>query len=200
MTTKTKTELTAEFIDLMNQFEENQDDFNLAMALNDLDGEIEQKADQCAFVIQELGEDEETYKARKKYYDGFRKENADAEKACHNKKQRLHDSLLWMLKETGKTDFMTENFKFKVGGVGGKRGVEYDCDDANTIFVDIALENPEINDAYLALKNSIKEKFGFCPFIPFFNFDKDAVRSYLELGGELPFATLAEKKEKVRIK
>jgi len=200
MTDKTKYELTTEFIELMEHFEQDPDNFELAMALNDLNGEIEQKADQCAFVLQELGEDEEIFKARKKYYDGFRKENADAERACHNKAKRIHDSLLWMLKETGNTDMMTGNFKFKVGGVGGKRAVEYKHPKAEDLWVEAYDSNEKVRFAMDALYAAMVEKYGVMPFLFDFKYNTSAISDYLEGGNDLPFAKLADKKEKVRIK
>lgn len=200
MTDKTKFELTTEFIDLMDRFEQDPDNFELAMALNDLEGEIKQKADQCAFMLQELGENEEIYKARKKYYDGIRKENADAEKTCHNKAKRINDSLLWMLKETGNTDLMTDNFKFKVGGVGGKRSIEYKYDDPEDLWTEVYNANEKIGFALDALYEAVLEEYGMMPFLFECKYSTGAIRNELEKEHELPFARLADKKEKVRIK
>lgn len=193
-------ELTIERERLNELFADDPDNLELAMELLESEEALEDKADGYAAMMDRLGAEKAAHDGRKKYYYDKQKACKSASDSCERQINYMNERLLWMMKETGKTEFVTDKHKYKVGGVGGKRAVEYSDDDANSVFLDIALADQEVNGAYIALRSALIDKFGFSPFIPVFKFNTDDIRQHLEDGEELPFAKLADKKEKVRIK
>ena len=108
-----------------------------------------------------------------------RKEQAkkltDLAKANENKADRLRANLLWFLEQRGVNRQETQRHSLSVGKTGGKRPVSY---------VD-NLDPATLPEKYQSVKVEV---------------NKDAVRSDLESGEQLPFAVLGDRQTILRIK
>lgn len=93
-------------------YEENIDEQCVLDTLESIEGEIEDKADNYAIIIKELLGDAEICKQEK-----IRLEKR--QKSFENRSKLLLNRLEEVLRETGKTDFKTSLFSFKIQKNGG---------------------------------------------------------------------------------
>ena len=143
-----------------------QDDIDEQMVLDTLEsieGEIEDKADNYARVIREL----EAIRDAKKE-EMYRQQ--DGARLLDNRIKFLKQNLFNVMKQTGKTNFATELFTFRIQKNGGKRALTIDG---------------EVPEEYT--KTVIEN-------------DTDKIRAELEAGKELDFAHLEAQGESLRIK
>ena len=101
-----------------------QDDVDEQMILDTLEsieGEIEDKADNCAYIITEILNDANACKVEK---DRLEKR----QKSLENKAKNLKKNLAEIMKNTGKTNFKTQLHTFRIQKNGGKRALTIDGD------------------------------------------------------------------------
>ena len=101
-----------------------QDDVDEQMILDTLEsieGEIEDKADNYAYIITEISNDANACKLEK---DRLEKR----QKSLENKAKNLKKNLAEIMKNTGKTNFKTQLHTFRIQKNGGKRALTIDGD------------------------------------------------------------------------
>ena len=101
-----------------------QDDVDEQMILDTLEsieGEIEDKADNYAYIITDLQNSANACKTEK---DRLEKR----QKSLENKAKNLKKGLMETMKNTGKTNFKTELHTFRIQKNGGKRALTIDGD------------------------------------------------------------------------
>lgn len=106
-------ELAGQYKILENAVELNPDDEELKKLLEEVDDEIEAKADNYAKLIKNLEAE----------IDGFDKEIkrfSERKTARQNFIKRLKENLMYSMKQTGKTKFKTKLFSFGIQKNGGK--------------------------------------------------------------------------------
>ena len=89
--------------------------------LESIEGEIEEKADNYAYIITDL---QNSVTACKNEKDRLEKR----QKSLENKAKNLKKSLMETMKNTGKTNFKTELHTFRIQKNGGKRALTIDGD------------------------------------------------------------------------
>lgn len=157
-------ELTATYQRLQNEIENGEDYDGILAVIGD---EIEEKADGYARVIRNMEAQAAAFKEEEKRIAEKRKR---LEAGVEKLKQNLFDSM----KKTGKTDFKTELFSFKIQKNGGKQPVIVDVKDTSELPDDLV----KITEAP----------------------DLEAIRTYIEETGDLSYAHLGERGESLRIK
>lgn len=157
-------ELTATYQRLQNEIENGEDYDGILAVIGD---EIEDKADGYARVIRNMEAQVASFKEEEKRIAEKRKR---LESGVEKLKQNLFDSM----KKTGKTDFKTELFSFKIQRNGGKQPVIVDVKDTS-----------ELPDELVKITEAP---------------DLDAIRKYIEETGDLSYAHLGERGESLRIK
>lgn len=100
-------------------YEEDVDEQCVLDTLEAIEGEIEDKADNYAFIINELLADANVCKEEK-----IRLEKR--QKQFEKKAKRLKKALETIMKETGKTNFKTSLFTFRIQKNGGKQALTID--------------------------------------------------------------------------
>lgn len=101
-----------------------QDDVDEQMifdTLENIEGEIEDKADNYAYIIAGILNDANACKAEK---DRLEKR----QKSLENKAKNLKKNLMEVMKDTGKTNFKTQLHTFRIQKNGGKRALTIDGD------------------------------------------------------------------------
>lgn len=93
-------------------YEEEIDEQCILDTLESIEGEIEDKADSYAIIIKELLADSEACKQEKLRLEA-------RQKSFENRAKLLKTKLEEVMKETGKTDFKTSLFNFKIQKNGG---------------------------------------------------------------------------------
>ena len=110
-------ELTQEYKYLLEMLEEESDDETVKAVISDtlelLEGDIEAKADQIAYIIRELDADEEMLKKEEQRL------RAKRESIVRNR-QRLKENLMEAMRLTGKEKFKTKLNSFGIRKAGGK--------------------------------------------------------------------------------
>lgn len=157
-------ELTNDYETVLNMlYDEDIDEQMIFDTLESIDGEIEDKADGYAKIIKELETKRDARKAEAKRL-------TDNVALFDNKIKRLKQNLFNAMKATGKTNFTTNLFIFRIQKNGGKR----------TLIID-----GEVPEEYtkIVIEN-----------------DTDKIRQALESGEKLPFAHLEAQGESLRIK
>lgn len=99
-----------------------QDDVDEQMILDTLEsieGEIEDKADNYAYIIAEIKNDVNACKAEKTRLE-------KRQKVLENRENRLKNYLADIMKNTGKTNFKTQLHTFRIQKNGGKRALTID--------------------------------------------------------------------------
>ena len=99
-----------------------QDDVDEQMILDTLEsieGEIEDKADNYAYIIAEIKNDVNACKAEKTRLE-------KRQKVLENRENRLKNYLTDIMKNTGKTNFKTQLHTFRIQKNGGKRALTID--------------------------------------------------------------------------
>lgn len=99
-----------------------QDDVDEQMILDTLEsieGEIEEKADNYAYIITEIQNDVNACKLEKDRLD-------KRQKSLENKVKNLKRNLMEIMKNTGKTNFKTQLHTFRIQKNGGKRALTID--------------------------------------------------------------------------
>ena len=144
-------------------YDENIDEQMILDTLESIDGEIEDKADNYAKIIKEMEAKRDTRKAEAKRL-------TDSASVFDNRIKYLKQNLFNSMKTTGKTNFTTDLFTFRIQKNGGKRALTIDG---------------EVPKEY---QKAIIEN------------DTDKIRQALEEGKELKFAHLEPQSESLRIK
>lgn len=142
-----------------------QDDVDKQMirdTLEGIDGEIEDKADGYAKIIKEMELKRDARKAEAKRL-------TDSASVLDNRIKYLKQNLFNTMKQTGKTNFTTNLFTFRIQKNGGKRALTIDGD-VPAEYTKTIIEN-----------------------------DTDKIRQALEEGKELSFAHLEAQGESLRI-
>ena len=156
-------ELTNNYETVSNMlYDENIDEQMVLDTLESIDGEIEDKADNYAKIIKEM---EARRDARKKEA----KRLTDSASVFDSRIKYLKQNLFNSMKITGKTNFTTDLFTFRIQKNGGKRALTIDGD---------------VPEEY---QKTIVEN------------DTDKIRQALEDGQKLPFAHLEAQSESLRI-
>lgn len=143
-------------------YQYNVDEQMILDTLESIEGEIEDKADGYAKVIREL----EAMRDAKKE-EMYRQQ--DGARLLDNRIKYLKQNLLNVMKQTGKTNFATNLFTFRIQKNGGKRALTIDGDVPKE-YTKTIVEN-----------------------------DTDKIRQALESGEELSFAHLEPQSESLRI-
>lgn len=144
-------------------YEEEVDEQCVLDTLESIEGEIEDKADNYAKIIKELEALREARKAEAKRLN-------ESANILDNRIKFLKGNLFDVMKETGKTKFVTELFSFNICKNGGKQALTIDGEVPEE-FIKVIIEN-----------------------------DTDKIREKLENGENLPFAHLEPRGESLRIK
>ena len=143
-------------------YQYNVDEQMILDTLESIEGEIEDKADGYAKVIREL----EAMRDAKKE-EMYRQQ--DGARLLDNRIKYLKQNLLNVMKQTGKTNFATNLFTFRIQKNGGKRALTIDGAVPKE-YTKTIVEN-----------------------------DTDKIRQALESGEELSFAHLEPQSESLRI-
>ena len=106
-------------------YEKEIDEQCILDTLESIEGEIEDKADNYAIIIKELSADAEACKREKQRLEA-------RQKSFENKVKFLKDTLEKVMRETGKTDFKTSLFSFKIQKNGGLAPLWVDEDYSNS--------------------------------------------------------------------
>mgnify|MGYP005814964695 CR=1 FL=1 len=144
-------------------YDENIDEQMILDTLESIDGEIEDKADNYAKIIKEMEAKRDTRKAEAKRL-------TDSASVFDNRIKYLKQNLFNSMKTTGKTNFTTDLFTFKIQKNGGQRALTIDGD-VPAEYTKTIVEN-----------------------------DTDKIRQALKEGKELDFAHLEPQTESLRIK
>ena len=156
-------ELKAAYQDIQNRIEEGED---LDGILEVIDDQLEMKADGYARVIANMEAEAEAFKAEEKRM----KEKREKLEAGVD---RLKETLFKAMKETGKTNFKTDLFTFKITRNGGKA----------PIILDVPEE--DLPDELVKLTRKA---------------DKDAIAKYIADTGDQSYAHIGERGERLTIK
>lgn len=157
-------ELTSNYETVLNMlYDEEIDEQMILDTLESIEGEIKEKADGYAKIIKEL---ESKQKARKEEA----KRLTDSAKVFENRVKALKNNLFNTMKDTGKTNFTTDLFTFRIQKNGGKRALTIDGDVPKE-YTKTIIEN-----------------------------DTDKIRQALEKGEKLTFAHFEPRGESLRIK
>ena len=157
-------ELTNNYETVLNMlYDENIDEQMILDTLESIDGEIEDKADGYAKIIKELEDKRDARKAEAKRL-------TDNATLFDNRIKRLKQNLFNTMKQTGKTNFSTNLFTFRIQKNGGKRALTIDGEVPKE-YTKTIIEN-----------------------------DTEKIRQALESGEKLPFAHLEAQGESLRIK
>lgn len=144
-------------------YEEDIDEQCILDTLESIEGEIEYKADNYAKIIKELEALREARKVEAKRLN-------ESANVLDNRIKFLKGNLFDVMKETGKTKFVTELFSFNICKNGGKQALAIDGEVPEE-FTKVIIEN-----------------------------DTDKIREKLENGENLPFAHLEPRGERLVIK
>ena len=102
-------------------YQDDVDEQMILDALESIEGEIEDKADNYAYIITEISNDANACKLEK---DRLEKR----QKSLENKAKNLKKNLAEKMKNTGKTNFKTQLHTFRMQKNGGKRALTIDGD------------------------------------------------------------------------
>lgn len=102
-------------------YQDDADEQMILDTLESIEGEIEDKADNYAYIITEILNDANACKLEK---DRLEKR----QKSLENKAKNLKNNLAEIMKNTGKTNFKTQLHTFKIQKNGGKRALTIDGD------------------------------------------------------------------------
>lgn len=142
-------ELTGQFLELLNMFEDDEVDEQIIMdTLEGVECEIEEKADNYAKIIKNLQMDIE----------GMEKENnrlKARQKTFENRIKWLKENLKTCMELTGKRKFTTELFSFNIQKNGGKRKLVVDVDVEN-LPKEFRISQPDIVNGD-ALRDYLKD-------------------------------------------
>ena len=100
-------------------YQDDTDEQMILDTLESIEGEIENKADNYAYIIAEILNDASACKLEK---DRLEKR----QKSLENKAKNLKKSLSEIMKNTGKTNFKTQLHTFRIQKNGGKRALTID--------------------------------------------------------------------------
>lgn len=162
-------ELTSEYVQLLELAEDpDVDPEVLSDTMEGLTGEIEDKADNYAYVINTIKGDIDVIDAEIKRLQARMKTLSNSVESIKN---HLYTSMVAM----DMRKIKTAKHSFTIAKNGGKIPIVYAADvDPNTLPAE-----------FVKIEKSV---------------DTDAVRMFLEVGMELPFARLGERGESLRIK
>lgn len=140
MNMSTLYELKEEHEALMNVlYDEEVDEQTVLDTLEGIEGEIEEKADSYAKIMQLLSADME---ALKKEEDRLKRRRETLESNIDRMRRRLYETM----KETGKTKFRTQLFSFAIVGNGGKQPLKLDVPDVSQIPEEFLIPQPPKTD------------------------------------------------------
>jgi hypothetical protein len=148
-------DMTADFLKLQQLLEDPEIDQELVTAaIQDLEGEIEWKADGYARIIKNMEANIDAIKAEKNRLDSKKKQ-------LENSIDRLKSNLQECMIITGKTKFKTDLFSFAIQKNGGKAPVILDVDDTSKLPDELVRikEEPDLD----AIRDLI-EKEGSCQY------------------------------------
>ena len=112
--------LNQNYQELLNMlYQDDVDEQMVLDTLESIEGEIEDKADNYAYIIAEILNDANACKLEK---DRLNKR----QKTLENKASQLKQSLADTMKNTGKTNFKTQLHTFRIQKNGGKRALTID--------------------------------------------------------------------------
>ena len=163
-------QISEEYLELSNMLLDDDIDDDLIQAIIDTleakSGEFELKAENYAKILGNLEDDIESSKKEEKRLSSRRK-------ILENRYKWLKDILFNGMKITGKTDFSSGNYKFKICKNGGKLPIELKVD-VNELPNELVTISKKANN--------------------------DAIREYIEKTGDVTYATFGERGESLRIK
>lgn len=114
--------LNENYQELLNMlYQDDIDEQMILDTLESIEGEIEDKADNYAYIITEILNDANACKQEK---DRLEKR----QKSLENKAKNLKKNLADIMKNTGKTNFKTQLHTFRIQKNGGKRALTIDGD------------------------------------------------------------------------
>lgn len=163
-------QITGNYLELSNMLlddETSEDEIQAIVdTLKAVGDEFELKAENYAKILANLDDSIQNSKKEEQRL-------ADRRKILEGRHKWLKDTLYNSMKATGKTDFSSGNYRFKICKNGGKPAVE--------LLVDV---NDLPNDFVVVSKKP----------------DNDALRFYIETTGDTTYARICERGEHLRIK
>lgn len=163
-------QISQEYLELSSMLLDDETDQELIQAIVDTleakSGEFELKAENYAKILANIDDDIQNSKKEEQRLSTRRK-------ILENRYKWLKDILYTSMKSTGKADFSSGNYKFKICKNGGKLPIELKVD---------------VNDLPDDLVTITKKP------------NNDAIRFYIETTGDITFAQFGERGESLRIK
>lgn len=163
-------QISDEYLELNNMILDDEiEEENINQIIDILEaksGEFEIKAENYAKILGNLQDDINNSKTEEKRL-------LERRKILENRYKYLNDILFNSMKLTGKTDFSSGNYKFKICKNGGKLPIELQVD-INDLPDDLVIVTRKANN--------------------------DAIRKYIQDTGDITYARLGERGESLRIK
>lgn len=163
-------EISSNYLELSNMLLDDETEQELIQAivgtLEAVNGEFELKAENYAKILANLDDDIQNSKKEEKRLSTRRK-------ILENRYNWLKDILYTSMKSTGKTDFSSGNYRFKIRKNGGKLPIE--------LMVDVS----DLPDDLVTITRKP---------------NNDAIRFYIQTTGDVTYARFGERGESLRIK
>lgn len=163
-------EISNNYLELSNMLLDDETEPDVIQAVVDtleaVNGEFELKAENYAKILANLDDDIQNSKKEEKRLSTRRK-------ILENRYNWLKDTLFSSMKATGKTNFSSGSYKFKICKNGGKLPIEL-LVDVDDLPDDLAIISKKPNN--------------------------DAIRLYIETTGDITYARFGERGENLRIK
>lgn len=114
--------LRSDYERVMNMmYDDDYDEQTVIDTLDSIEGAIEDKAEACAFIMQNLDADIAAIKAEE---NRLKKRRT----ALENNKKRMHENLYMSMKTVGRTEIKTPLFSFNIQKAGGVRALVLDVE------------------------------------------------------------------------
>ncbi len=163
-------EISGNYLELSNMLLDDEIDQELIQAIVDtiqaVNGEFELKAENYAKILANLDDDIQNSKKEEQRLSARRK-------VLENRHKWLKDILYTSMKSTGKTDFSSGSYRFKICKNGGKLPIEL---------------NVDLSDLPDDLVTITRKP------------NNDAIRFYIQTTGDVTYARFGERGENLRIK
>lgn len=163
-------EISEDFLELSSMILDDDVPEDVIQAITDTleakNEEFSLKAENYAKILANIDDDIQANKREEKRL-------SDRRKILENRYSWLKENLMNSMKATGKTDFSSGSYKFKIVKNGGKQPIELKVD---------------VDELPIELVNITKKP------------NNDAIRKYIENTGDVTYATFGERGESLRIK
>lgn len=163
-------EISNNYLELSNMLLDDETEPDVIQAVVDtleaIDGKFEAKAENYAKILANLDDDIQNSKKEEQRLSARRK-------VLENRYKWLKDILYTSMKSTGKIDFSSGNYRFKICKNGGKLPIE--------LMVDVS----DLPDDLVTITRKP---------------NNDAIRFYIQTTGDVTYARFGERGESLRIK